>query len=477
MEHLEQFFINGRWVDPVKPNYLDVINPATESTCARIAAGSAQDVDAAVKAAREAFATYSTTSIEERVRLLRKICEVFRRRQDDFAQAITSEIGAPITLSREAQTAGCFGHFEVNIKTLEEYQFAHQLGSALVVKEPIGVVGLITPWNWPLYQVVLKVLPALATGCTVVLKPSEISPLDAIIFAEVLDEAGAPAGVFNLVNGEGAIVGEAISSHSDIDMVSFTGSTRAGIKVAKAAAETVKRVAQELGGKSANIVLDDADLEKSVRECVANCFANSGQSCDAPTRLLVPKAMHADAVAIARQAVSSFRIGDPNSSQTNMGPVANRNQFNKIQKLIQAGIDEGAELVVGGTGRPPHLDIGFFVKPTILASVENSMKVAQEEIFGPVLCILPYNDEEDAIRIANDTPYGLAGYVQSRNGERARKVARRLRVGSVLLNNAGFDPEVPFGGYKQSGNGREGGRLAFSEFLETKAILGYHQGG
>ncbi|MGO6881405.1 aldehyde dehydrogenase family protein [Rhizobium ruizarguesonis] len=473
MDHFSKLFIDGEWREPSEPTYLDVINPSTEKPFAKIALGSAGDVNKAVQAARRAFEAYSQTTVAERVAFFQRVLQIFVRRQPEMAEIVTKEMGSPITFSIEAQTATCVAHIQGIIEILGKYEFQEQSGTTLIVKEPIGVVGLITPWNWPINQIICKVLPALAAGCTIVLKPSEVAPLDATIFAEILDEAGLAPGVFNLVNGEGPVVGEAISSHPDIDMVSFTGSTRAGIRVAKAAAETVKRVTQELGGKSANILLEDVDLDTAVREGVFACFANSGQSCDAPTRMLVHKDQYAQAKQIAKEAAATQMVGNPNDPATILGPVASEMQFSKIQGLIQKGLDEGAELVAGGVGKPDGFDTGYYVRPTIFANVSNSMTIAREEIFGPVLCILPYENEEDAIRIANDTAYGLAAYVQSSDLERARRVARRLRAGSIFMNYPAWDAVAPFGGYKQSGNGREAGHHALSDFLEVKAMVGH----
>lgn len=473
MDHFSKLFIDGEWREPSEPNYLDVINPSTEKPFAKIALGSAADVDRAVQAARRAFERYSQTTVPERVAFFQRVLQIFVRRQPEMAELVTREMGSPITFSLEAQTATCVAHIEAIIEILGKYEFQEQSGTTLIVKEPIGVVGLITPWNWPINQIICKVLPALAAGCTIVLKPSEVAPLDATIFAEILDEAGLAPGVFNLVNGEGPVVGEAISAHPDIDMVSFTGSTRAGIRVAQAAAQTVKRVTQELGGKSANILLEDVDLDMAVREGVFACFANSGQSCDAPTRMLVHKDQYARAMQIAKEAAATQTVGNPDDPTTILGPVASEMQFSKIQGLIQKGLDEGAELVAGGVGKPDGFDTGYYVRPTIFANVNNSMTIAREEIFGPVLCILPYENEEDAIRIANDTAYGLAAYVQSSDLDRARRVARRLRAGSIFMNYPAWDAVAPFGGYKQSGNGREAGHHALSDFLEVKAMVGH----
>ncbi len=473
MDNYAKFYIDGEWKEPSVPQFMDVIDPSTEQAIAKIALGSSKDVDDAVAAARRAFPKYAQVSVKERIAFFKRALQIFRRRQNEIAQIVTSEMGSPITFSIEAQTATCVAHLEAIIEILENFKFEEQSGTTLIVKEPIGVVGLITPWNWPINQVVCKVLPALAAGCTIVLKPSEIAPLDATIFAEILEEAGLPAGVFNLVNGEGPVVGEAISAHADIDMVSFTGSTRAGVRVAKAAAETVKRVTQELGGKSANILLDDVDFKSAVRNGIVGCFANSGQSCDAPTRMLVPQSRYAEVLEIAREAAQDQIVGNPNDPATVLGPLASEVHFSKVQGLIQRGIEEGATVVVGGPGKPEGLDVGYYVRPTIFANVGNDMAIAQEEIFGPVLCILPYEDEKDAIRIANDTAYGLAAYVQSGDQDRARRVARQLRAGSIFINYPDWDPLAPFGGYKQSGNGREAGHHSLAEYLEIKAMVGH----
>jgi len=471
-DHLN-FYIDGAWVPPVKPATRDVINPATEQSIGKISMGSAEDVDRAVKAARKAFTTFSRTTPAERIALLENIVRVYKTRQDELAQTISTEMGAPIWLSKAAQATSGLGHFNQAISVLKSFAFEEARGRTMVIREPVGVCGLITPWNWPINQIACKVAPALAAGCTIVLKPTEIAPLNAIVFTEILHEAGVPAGVFNLVNGDGPTVGVAIASHPGIDMVSFTGSTRAGVQVAINAAPTVKRVTQELGGKSANIILDDADFQTAVAGGVNGCFMNSGQSCNAPTRMLVPAARQAEAVAIAKAAAEKMKVGDPFQEGNKLGPVVSEMQFNKIQGLIQKGIDEGAELVTGGVGRPDGLGTGFYVKPTVFAGVKNSMTIAREEIFGPVLSILPYETEEEAIDIANDTPYGLSGYVSSGDLDRARRVAARLRTGNVHLNGAQASYDAPFGGYKQSGNGREWGIDGFEEFLETKAVLGY----
>lgn len=468
-----KFYIDGAWVDPIEPKTLDVINPANEEAYAKISLGSAKDVDKAVAAAKRAFETFAFTTPKDRQDLLRKILAILERRIGDVAQAVSQEMGAPITLARNAQATAGTTHLKTFIEVLDSYKFEELRGTTLIAKEPIGVCGLITPWNWPVNQVVLKVGAAIAAGCTVVLKPSEIAPFDAMIFAEVLHEAGVPKGVFNLVNGDGPTVGAALSSHPDIDMVSFTGSTRAGILVAKAAADTVKRVSQELGGKSPNILLPDVDLATAVTKGVAGVFLNSGQSCNAPTRMFVPMDRMDEAKAAAKAAAESYKVGDPTQESTQMGPVVSQVQFDKIQDLIQSGIDEGADLVTGGTGRPEGLNRGYYVRPTIFANVKPEMRISREEIFGPVLSILGYTSEEEAIRMANDTVYGLAAYVQSADLNHARKVAAKLRAGNVHINYPPADPYSPFGGYKQSGNGRERGVFGIEEFLETKAVLGY----
>ena len=470
-----QFYIDGQWVDPAQSRTLEVINPSTEEAIARISMGSAADVDKAVAAARRAFETFSQTTREERLALLGKVLEVYQKRYGDIVVAVSQEMGAPLWLSKAAQAAMGVAHLATTIEVLKNFPFEQVHGTTGIVHEPVGVVGMITPWNWPINQIMCKVAPALAAGCTMVLKPSEVAPLNAMLVAEVMHEAGVPPGVFNLVNGDGPGVGEAMSVHPGIDMMTFTGSTRAGIAVAKAAADTVKRVAQELGGKSANIVLDDADLEKAVTQGVQAVLMNSGQSCNAPTRMFVPRALHARAMAAAKATAESVKVADASAEGMHMGPVVSELQFNKIQGLIQKGIDEGATLVAGGTGRPDGLAKGYFVKPTVFADVTNDMTIAREEIFGPVLVMIPYDTEEDAIRMANDTPYGLSGYVQSGSLERARRVASRMRTGMVHLNGAGPDPAAPFGGYKQSGNGREWGEHGFKDFLEVKAVMGYEQ--
>jgi len=472
MREYLQFYIDGKWVDPVTPKTLDVENPATEAVAGKISMGSAADVDKAVKAARKAFDSWSQTSREERLEVLGRILAEYQKRFGDLATAVTEEMGAPSSLAQRAQVPIGLGHLSTAIEILKTFKFEDDRGPTMIVKEPIGVCAFITPWNWPLNQIVCKVAPAIATGCTMVLKPSEVAPFSGQIFAEIMHAAGVPAGVFNLVQGDGPTVGAALSSHPEVDMVSFTGSTRAGIEVAKAAAPTVKRVAQELGGKSPNIVLDDDAFAKGVGRGVASMMPNSGQSCNAPTRMLVPSKRMDEAITVARETAAGVTVGDPNGN-FQLGPVVNKTQFDKIQKLIQAGIDEGATLVIGGVGRPEGLDKGYYVKPTVFANVTNDMTIAKEEIFGPVLSILGYDSVEQAIDIGNDTEYGLAAYVQAADIEQARKVASKLRAGQVSINGGGGDLTAPFGGYKMSGNGREWGDYAFHEFLETKAVLGY----
>lgn len=474
MSHEKQFYINGQWVEPSTADTVDVINPATEEVVATIALGSEKDVNAAVAAARKAFESYSQTSREDRIALLERILEIYQRRSAEFAEAITLEMGAPAKLSKYAQAPSGTGHFAAALKALKEFEFEERIGNTLVVKEPVGVCGLITPWNWPINQLACKIAPALATGCTMVLKPSEVAPLSALLLAEVLDEAGVPAGVFNLVNGDGPTVGSAMSGHPDIDMMSFTGSTGAGRQVMKNGAETIKRVALELGGKSANILLDDVNFEKMVAHGVMSCMNNTGQSCNAPTRMLVPANRMDEVVEIARAVAAKVKAGAPDAADTTMGPVVSKAQWSKIQDLIGKGIEEGANLVVGGAGRPEGLDKGYYVQPTIFSHVTTDMTIAREEIFGPVLSIIGYKDEADAVRIANDTRYGLSGYVSSGDLDRARNVARQIRTGMVHLNGAPLDNDAPFGGYKESGNGREWGHYGFEDFLEVKSIFGYY---
>jgi aldehyde dehydrogenase (NAD+) len=467
-----KFYIEGAWVEPATSSTLGVVNPATEETFAHISLGSRQDVDRAVSAARRPFVAYSATSVEERLTWLRRIIEGFRARLPELARMMTLEMGAPITFATERQATVALFHFEEAARVLAQYRFEERMGVGIIRREPIGVCGLITPWNWPLNQVASKVAPALATGCTVILKPSEIAPLSAMMFAEIVHESGLPAGVFNLVNGDGPTVGEAIASHPEIDMVSFTGSTTAGVRVAKLAADTVKRIAQELGGKSANIILPDADLKTAVIQGVHACYTNAGQNCQSPTRMLIPRAQRDAAFAAAREAVDTVRLGDPLDPNSTMGPLVSLAQFGKVQDLIQSGIDEGATLVTGGTGRPAELNRGYYARPTVFGDVTPRMRIAREEIFGPVLSIMSYDTEDEAVEIANDTPFGLAGFVQSKDVNRAREIASRIRAGRVYLNGAPFDRSLPFGGYKQSGNGREFGVFGFEEYLEVKAVLG-----
>ena len=472
MYQYKNFYINGRWVAPETENPLEVINPATELPMGVISLGGKADVEKAVAAAKAAFPAWSLTSREQRIAYLEAIIAGYQDRLDDFALAISQEMGAPMWLAKAAQAPSALAHFTQALDVLKSYEFEEIRGRNRLHKEPIGVCALITPWNWPINQIACKVAPALSTGCTMVLKPSEIAPIDAMIFAEIVDQAGLPAGVFNLVNGDGAGVGTALTTHPDVDMVSFTGSTRAGVAIAKAAADTVKRVAQELGGKSANIILDDADFATAVAGGVKGCFMNSGQSCNAPTRMLVPADRLAEATAIAKTAADTIVAGMPEVKGTTIGPVASAMQYNKIQGLIQKGIDEGAELVTGGLGKPVGLETGYFVKPTIFSNVNNQMTIAREEIFGPVLSILPYKDDDDAVAIANDTPYGLSGYI-SGSQQHALQIAARLRTGNVHINGAEIDFSCPFGGFKQSGNGREWGREGFEEYLEIKSVFGF----
>jgi aldehyde dehydrogenase (NAD+) len=473
MSHALQFYIGGEWVAPVGHARLPVIDPSTEETFAEIAMGTPADVDRAVAAARHAFASFSLTTPTERLVLIRKILEAYGERYDEMAQLISREIGAPRALAHGWQAGLGTRHLKELIRTCEAFTWQRSKGTTLITHEPVGVVALITPWNWPMNQIVCKVAPAIAAGCTMVLKPSEVSPLNALLFAEILDAAGVPPGVFNLVNGDGPTVGAALCSHPDVDMVSFTGSTRAGIQIAGLAAPTVKRVHQELGGKSANLILDDADLDAAVTAGVNACFGNSGQSCNAPTRMFVPAARHEEAVAIARRAADAHVVGPADAPGITLGPVVSELQFERIQRLIQTGMDEGARVVTGGTGRPEGLTRGYFVRPTVFAGVTPDMTIARDEIFGPVLAILPYRDEEDAIAMANDSVFGLAAYVQSGDIEHARRVAFRLRAGSVHLNYPAWDAGAPFGGYKQSGNGREYGEWGLEAFLEVKGIVGY----
>jgi len=471
--HLREFYIGGQWVAPASARTLDVFDPATEQAVAAIAAGDSVDVDRAVAAARRAFESWSQSSVAQRIALLTRIEQGFQARQADLCRAMSQEMGVPITAAGTIHFGSGPAHLKETIRVLERFAFDELRGKTLITHEPIGVCAMVTPWNFPINQVVCKVAPALAAGCTMVLKPSEVSPFSALIIAEILHEAGVPEGVFNLVNGDGAVTGHALVSHPDVDMVSFTGSTRAGIAIAKAAADTVKRVGQELGGKSPNIVLPDADFARAVTLGVNRCFNNSGQSCIAPTRMLVPQDRMQEAADLAAQAALALRVGLPSDPQAALGPVATRAQFDKVQRLIGEGIASGAQLVAGGLGRPVGLDQGWFVKPTVFANVDPASSIAREEIFGPVICLIGYRDEEDAIRIANDTPYGLGAFVQSADLAHARAVARRLRAGNVQLNYPPVDRGAPFGGYKQSGNGREWGEFGLLEYLEIKGIQGW----
>jgi aldehyde dehydrogenase (NAD+) len=457
----------------VKPGTIDVVNPATEEVYTKIAAGSAADVDRAVAAARAAFPAFSQTSKAERLKLLKRILECYEKRVEDLARAVSDEMGAPMKLAKDSQAGAGRGHLASTITALEKMEFEEQRGTTRIVREAIGVVGLITPWNWPLNQICVKVGPALAAGCTMVLKPSEVAPITGVIFSEIMHDAGVPAGVYNMVSGDGPSVGQVMAAHPGIDMMSFTGSTRAGIIVAKTAADTVKRVSQELGGKSPNIILADADFEPAVSKGVYGCFNNSGQSCNAPTRMLVPLARHDEALKIAKAAAEKHKVGDPKGEGTMLGPVVSEVQFKKIQGLIEAGIKEGATLVAGGTGRPEGLNRGYYVRPTVFGNVNNGMTIAREEIFGPVLSIMPYESEEQAVAIANDTVYGLSANVESKDIDHARRIARQIRAGQVKINYPGWDTFAPFGGYKQSGNGREYADWGIHDFLEVKAIIGH----
>ncbi len=472
MREYLQFYIDGAWVNPVTARTLDVIDPATAAVTGHISLGSAADVDKAVQAAVKAFRPWSRTTRAERLAVLRRIVEEFTKRVPELGDAITEEMGAPKWLAQGTQAAIGVNHFKTAISILENYKFEEDRGTSRIVREPIGVCGFITPWNWPIHQICAKVAPALATGCTVVLKPSEIAPFSGQIFAEILHAAGVPHGVFNMIQGDGPTVGQAIAEHPKIDMVSITGSTRAGILVAQAAAKTVKRVHQELGGKSPNIILEDADLKAAVTGGINGVMMNSGQSCRAPTRMLVPNKLLDEACAIAREVAESWKPGDP-KQDSRMGPVISEAQWQKIQRLIRSGITEGAQLVTGGPGKPEGLEEGYYVRPTVFRNVNNNMEIAKEEIFGPVLSIIGYDTEEEAVEIANDTEYGLGGYVHSKDIEHARTIAAQIRAGYISLNNAGLDLNAPFGGYKQSGNGREFGDQAFGEFLEYKSLLGF----
>ena len=470
----KQFYIDGAWVDPVTPHDHHVINPATEEPIATISLGSEADAVKAILAARAAFDGYSNSSVDERVAILEKIIALYSARLGDIAQAISSEMGAPMWLASTAQAPSGLGHFMVALKALKEFAWESSRGNTRIRYEAVGVCGLITPWNWPMNQISCKVGPALAAGCTLVLKPSELAPLDAMILADIIHDAGVPKGVFNLVNGDGPGVGTALATHPEIDFVSFTGSTRAGIEIAKGAAPTVKRIAQELGGKSPNIVLPDADIEKAVASGVTQVMMNTGQSCNAPTRMFVPQDKQDEAIAVAKAAAEAVVVADPaGEGHFTVGPLANARQFEKVQSMIEIGIKEGATLVAGGVGRPDGFNRGYFVRPTVFANATNEMTIAREEIFGPVLTIIPYETEADAIRMANDTVYGLSGYVQSENLDHARAVAKQIRAGMIHINGASIDQAAPFGGYKQSGNGREWSDFGLEEFLEVKAVMGY----
>ena len=474
-----EFYIDGKWTNPAVAREFEVINPADEQPYAVISLGSEADVDKAVAAARRAFGPWSTTSLEERVAVIERLLDIYKRRTGDMAKAISEEMGAPMKLALEDQAAVGSYHIKNFIRALKSFDFEHALDERnpqeRILREPIGVCGLITPWNWPMNQVTLKVIPAIGVGCTVVLKPSEIAPISSIVFAEMMDEAGFPAGVFNMVNGDGPTVGEAMSRHPGIDMMSFTGSTRAGIAVTKSSADTVKRVALELGGKSPNLVFADSDLEAAVVRGLDHCFENTGQSCNAPTRMLVERPVYDRAVEIAANHTKSVKVGNPADEGSHIGPLVSEVQFNKVQGLIEAAIKEGAKLVAGGPGRPEGFNRGYYVRPTVFADVDNSMTIAREEVFGPVLAMIPFETEEEAVEIANDTPYGLSSYIQSGDPERVRRVARQLRSGMVQVNGKGRAPGSPFGGYKQSGLGREGGMFGLEDFLEVKSVSGWPQ--
>lgn len=471
MKNLQKFYIGGKWVDPISDATMAVLNPATEQQIGTVAMGSSADVDLAVAAAKMAFESYSQTPRTERLALLDRLMEVTKSRFEDLAQAMSAEMGAPITMSREAQADAATGHLQGFIHALHDIKERETLASGdVLLREPIGVCGLITPWNWPMNQIALKVIPALATGCTCVLKPSEHTPISAMIYAEIIHEAGFPAGVFNLVQGDGLSVGTAMSRHPDIQMMSFTGSTRAGSAITKDAADTVKRVTLELGGKSPNLIFADCDLEERVAGSVHEVMYNTGQSCDAPTRLLVERSCYEQTLEIAKRVAESIAVGDPAIEGDHIGPLFDRIQYDRVQQKIQMGLDEGARLLTGGTGKPDGHDLGWFCKPTIFADVNNAMRIAQEEVFGPVLVVIPFEDEAEAIAIANDTPYGLAAYLQTGDPTRAERVAARLRAGAVHINGGGFNYGSPFGGYKQSGNGREGGHMGLEDYLEVKTL-------
>ncbi|MEP3246917.1 MAG: aldehyde dehydrogenase family protein [Sneathiella sp.] len=471
-----KFYINGEWVSPAKANDFDVINPSTEEVCAVISIGDQADTDAAVKAANDAFIPWSETPREERLAKIEKLAEIYKARSAEMGEAISAEMGAPMSLAQTAQAGSGYAHIKNFIRAFKSFDFDKELGSHAptdrILYEPVGVCGLITPWNWPMNQVTLKAIPAMAVGCTVILKPSEIAPLSSYLFAEFVHEAGIPAGVFNLVNGDGMGVGSQLSGHADVDMISFTGSTRAGIAISKNAADTVKRVALELGGKGANVVFADAD-EKAVKRGIIQCMNNTGQSCNAPTRMLVERSIYEDAVKTAAEVAAGVSVGQSSDEGRHIGPVVSELQFNKIQGLIKKGIDEGARLIAGGPDRPEGMDKGYFVRPTVFADVNNDMTIAKEEIFGPVLTMIPFDSEEEAVKIANDTVYGLTNYVQTTDTAKARRMARRLRSGMVEMNGQARGAGAPFGGYKQSGNGREGGTWGLEDFLEVKSVSGW----
>jgi aldehyde dehydrogenase (NAD+) len=473
-ERRQRFYIGGRWLRPAGPaNLFPVIDPATEQPIAQVAAASSTDIDVAVQAAHTAFPTYSQTSREERLELLSRLLSAYRERSQEIAATMTAEVGIPITFSERVQARIGEWHLEQIIKELEAYPFEEDCGTTCIMREPIGVCALITPWNWPMNQVIIKVAPALAAGCTMVLKPSQHSPLSTLVLAECIEKAGIPPGGFNLVNGAGSALGGQLAAHPLVDMVSVTASTPVGAATARAAADGIKRVSQELGGKSANILFDDIDVEKTVANGVKACMRNSGQSCNAPTRMLVARSVYDRAVKVAAHTADGLLLGDPKSPDTFLGPVVGKRQYDSVISYIRNGLAQGARLVAGGTARPAGFSRGFYVKPTIFADVDNSMVIAQEEIFGPVLCMIPFDDEDEAVRIANDSVYGLSGYVWSNDRQRALRVARRLRTGMVHINGANTDMAAPFGGYKRSGNGREWGRFGLEEYLEVKAVMGY----
>lgn len=472
MSNNEKFYINGTWCDPVNSSKFDVIHPGNEEVIASIAMGSEADVNLAVDAAREAFKSWQFSKVEDRVALLERILTVYNSRAEEFVKIMPLEMGTTISFSREVHMPVGIGHIEAAVEALQNHTFERPSirGGSTLVDEPVGIVGMITPWNWPVNQIMIKVAPALAAGCTMVLKPSEYSPLSSIMLAEVFDEAGCPPGVFNLINGDGPCVGGAITNHPDIHMISFTGSTRAGKAITKGAADTIKRVTLELGGKSPNLLFADANLAEAAKISVDACFINNGQSCDAASRLLVERSVYEEVVDLVTAEVTSVKVGDPMVEGTHIGPVVNKRQFDNIQKLIKVGIDEGATLAVGGLGLPHGFNKGYYIRPTLFTDVKNDMAIAQNEVFGPVLSIIPFESEDQAVELANDTPYGLAAYIQSTNHNRIERVSRRLRAGVVNVNGNAGDYDVPFGGYKQSGNGREAGPLGFHEYLETKAI-------